>query len=152
MQLTQIDQNLYIGTSASELLHFVQIPPDPADISGKPSYILASRLSPTYVDPPTAERPGVQQILLLPRSNKACILCNWTVTFYSLPELSPVLTNSIAKGCNWVGGVDLNIPQIPSKNESAGPATTVLFSLNKKIRVVRIADEARGLKVCVLDT
>lgn len=62
-----------------------------------------------------------------------------------------MLTNSIAKGCNWVGGVDLNIPQILSQKESVGPATTVLFSLNKKIRVVKIADEARGLKVCVLD-
>lgn len=94
----------------------------------------------------------MQQILLLPRSNKACVLCNWTFTFYSLPELSPVLTNSIAKGCNWVGGVDLNIPQIPGKGESAGPASTVLFSLNKKIRVVRIADEAKSLKVGVLDS
>ena len=97
------------------------------------------------MDPPTAEKPGVQQILLLPLSNKACILCNWTVTFYSLPELSPILTNVITKGCNWVGGVDLNIPRIPTTTKSYG--STVLFCLNKKIRVVRIADDARGLKV-----
>lgn len=97
-----------------------------------------------FIDPPTPERPGVQQILLLPRSNKACILCNWTVTFLTLPELSPVLTNVVTKGCNWVGGVDLNLPALPNPGETT--ASTILFSLNKKIRVVRVGDEARGLK------
>ncbi|KAJ1329193.1 vacuolar protein sorting-associated protein 3 [Microdochium nivale] len=32
-----LDDNLYVGTSNSELLHFVQIPPDPNDKTGAPS-------------------------------------------------------------------------------------------------------------------
>ena len=102
---------MYVGTSAAEILHFVQIPPDPSDISDAPSYILASRLSPTFSETTTPERPGVQQILLLPAANKACVLCNSTVTFYSLPELSPVFNNQKVPGSNWIGGLDLNKSQ-----------------------------------------
>lgn len=139
------EQNLYVGTSASEILHFVQIPPDPTDPSGKPVYILASRLPPAFHDPPTAARPGVQQILLLPKVNKACILCNWTVTFYSLPELSPVFGTTQIRPCNWIGGTDLNIE---NGNEKPGKASvTVLASLNKKIRVIKISEDPRALRV-----
>ncbi|KAH6682447.1 hypothetical protein EV126DRAFT_489507 [Verticillium dahliae] len=67
------DHNLYVGTSASELLHFVQIPPDPSDPSGRPTFILASRLQPPFAETNNT-KPGVQQILLLPRVSKACIL------------------------------------------------------------------------------
>lgn len=91
----------------------------------------------------------MQQILLLPRDNKACILCNWTVTFYSLPELSPISGFPNVPSCNWIGGVDLNTPQIGIPQEEDKPGTTVLLSLNKKIKVVRIADDARALRVRV---
>ena len=97
-----------------------------------------------YTNPPTSERPGIQQILLLPQVNKACILCNWTVTFYSLPELSPVFSNTHPpNNCNWIGGVDLNSAQDPGAT-----SVTVLLSLNKRIRVIRIAEDARVLRVC----
>ncbi|QSZ34988.1 hypothetical protein DSL72_007850 [Monilinia vaccinii-corymbosi] len=139
-----LDQNLYIGTSASEILHFVQIPPDPADISGKPSYILASRLPPAYHEPSSRDRPGVQQILLLPRVNKACILCNWTVTFYSLPELSPVFGTTQIRPCNWIGGTDLNTDLISPDQDGRG--VTVLVSLTKKMRVVRIGEDPRAVR------
>ncbi|KAN0115076.1 hypothetical protein V8E51_004620 [Hyaloscypha variabilis] len=141
-----LDQNLYVGTSASEILHFFQIPPDPDDASAKPSYILASRLPPAFHEPPTSTRPGVQQILLLPRVNKACILCNWTVTFYSLPELSPFGTTQI-RPCNWIGGIDLNLDPRGAGQDGKSPSVTVLASLNKKIRVIKIGEEARGLRV-----
>jgi len=141
------DHNLYLGTSASEILHFVQIPPDPTEPFGKPSYILASRLPPYYATPSASERPGVQQILLLPRINKACILCNWTVTFYSLPELSPVFGNTQVPNCNWIGGVDLNSAQSVSEPEPGVQSVTVLLSLNKRIRVVKIGEDARSLRV-----
>ncbi|TVY48904.1 Transforming growth factor-beta receptor-associated protein [Lachnellula occidentalis] len=142
-----LEQNLYVGTSASELLHFVQIPPDPQDASGKPSYILASRLLPAYHEPPSPARPGVQQILLLPTVNKACILCNWTVTFYSLPELSPVFGTKQIRPCNWIGGIDLNSDLAGRGQDQTGPVT-VLVSLNKKMRVIRIGeDDARPVRV-----
>ncbi|KAK4104812.1 hypothetical protein N658DRAFT_464689 [Parathielavia hyrcaniae] len=143
------DGNLYVGTSASELLHFFRIPPDPSDPGAPATFILASRLPPVYSEPAggfNGSRPGVQQILLLPRVAKACVLCNWTVTFYSLPELSPVFGATQVRNCNWIGGVDLNEGSNGGGNErSAG--VTILLSLNRRIQVVRIGEEdARVLR------
>ncbi|KAG6006773.1 hypothetical protein E4U54_000118 [Claviceps lovelessii] len=138
------DGNLYIGTSASEILHFVQIPPDPGDAAGRSTYIPASRLSPVSLDSSSsspAGRLGVQEILLLPKIGKACILCNSTAAFYTLPELSPVSGISVVKNCSWIGGVDLNETDF---NGSSGDMSvndaTILLSLKSKIQVVRLAD------------
>lgn len=143
--------NLYIGTSASELLHFVQIPPDPADKAGQPVFILASRLRPTYIESSVAGhvKPGVQQILLLSRVQKACVLCNNTVTFYSLPELSPVFGTVRVKNCYWIGGLDLNILEDDNNGHDDGRPVgeTILLSLARKIQVVRVGDDARVFKV-----
>ncbi|PTB72527.1 vacuolar sorting protein [Trichoderma longibrachiatum ATCC 18648] len=139
------DGNLYVGTSAAELLHFVSIPPDPSDKSGRPVFIPASRLSPAFAEN-TTSRPGVQQILLLPRVGKACILCNGTVTFYSLPELSPVFGSKQVKNCNWIGGVDLNEEGQGDVVANTGETVTVLLSLNRRIQVVRIDEDVRAVK------
>ncbi|KAI1103055.1 hypothetical protein F4804DRAFT_353219 [Jackrogersella minutella] len=144
-----LDDHLYVGTSDSELLHFFQIPPDPTDKSGAPTFILASRLRPAFAEPASASnftRPGVQQILLLPTVGKACILCNWTVTFYSLPELSPIFGSTQVKNCNWVGGIDLNELSEDDNGRGESPGVTILLSLNRKIQVVTIADGARPIK------
>ncbi|KAI2643312.1 hypothetical protein GGS21DRAFT_495755 [Xylaria nigripes] len=138
-----LDRNLYIGTSDSELLHFFQIPQDPADHSGVPTFILASRLRPAFSAPPgssNASRPGVQEILLLPSVGKACVLCNSTVTFYSLPELSPVFGAIQVKNCSWIGGIDLN------SGAQHFDGATILLSLSRKIQVVLIGDDARVIK------
>ncbi|CCU80434.1 TGF beta receptor associated protein 1 [Blumeria hordei DH14] len=141
-----LDHNLYVGTSSSELLHFVQIPCD-SDVSvGSPSYILASRLPPEFHDVPNETRPGVQQILLLPSVNKACILCNSTVTFYSLPELSPAFGTTQIRQCSWIGGVDLNLNPKEGSSDGKPPSVTILASLSKKIRVIRISETPRGLR------
>ncbi|TFB00166.1 Transforming growth factor-beta receptor-associated protein 1 [Trichoderma ghanense] len=139
------DGNLYVGTSAAELLHFVSIPPDPSDRSGRPVFIPASRLSPSFAEN-TTSRSGVQQILLLPRVGKACILCNGTVTFYSLPELSPVFGSKQVKNCNWIGGVDLNEEGQGDVVANTGETVTVLLSLNRRIQVVRIDEDVRAVK------
>ena len=145
----RVDGNLYVGTTASELLHFFQIPPDPQDPTSTSQFILASRLRPAFFETPGAPNgslPGVQQILLLPRVGKACILCNWTVTFYSLPELSPVFGSTQVKNCNWIGGVDLNESSDTGDDRSRG--VTVLLSLNRRIQVIRIGEDARNVRVC----
>jgi hypothetical protein len=103
-------------------------------------------LTPAYHEPPTAARPGIQQILLLPKVNKACILCNWTVTFYSLPELSPVFGTTQIKQCSWIGGVDLNIEK-DSPQDGKAPNVTILLSSNKRMRVIKVGDEAHALSV-----
>ncbi|KAK0626472.1 hypothetical protein B0T14DRAFT_105094 [Immersiella caudata] len=140
-----LDGNLYVGTTASELLHFFQIPPDPQDPTGSSQFILASRLRPAYSESPSGSRPGVQQILLLPRVAKACVLCNWTVTFYSLPELSPVFGTIQVKNCNWIGGVDLN-EGLGSSVDERSRGMTILLSLNRRIQAVRVGEDVRVVR------
>lgn len=71
-------------------------------------------------------------------------MCNWTVIFYSLPELSPVFGQVQIRPCNWIGGIDLNT------DPKEGPAVVVLASLNKKIRVIKIGEEPRALRVTIV--
>src|SRR5262245_57878836 len=93
-----LDGNLYIGTSASEILHLVSIPPESEDDDDSPVFILASRLQPSGHDASISEPPGVQQILVFPGSLKACVLCNGTASFYSLPEFTPAFPNKELSG------------------------------------------------------
>ncbi|KAK3081392.1 hypothetical protein LTS18_007132, partial [Coniosporium uncinatum] len=52
------NDNLYIGTTAAEILHFVGIPPDPGDELGQPSFILASRSFDVTVSVSREEQEG----------------------------------------------------------------------------------------------
>ncbi|KAL8752871.1 MAG: hypothetical protein Q9184_005598 [Pyrenodesmia sp. 2 TL-2023] len=136
------ESNLYIGTSAAEILHYVAIPPDPTDAMVSPSYIFASRLQPNYNQTSAGTAaPGVQQILVLLKVAKACVLCNGTLTFYSLPELSPAFGNIVVLGCSWIGGTNLN---------GSGPqdedGETVMICIKSRIRLVRIGDEPRRIR------
>ena len=134
--------NLYIGTSHGEILHFVSIPPDPSDEPKAPVYIFASRLQPSYnaqVSPQLSG--GVQQILVLPKVQKACILCNGTLSFYSLPELSPAFGNTTVPNCTWVGGLNLS-----GQNGSGEHGSVVMICVKNKVRLVRIADEVRRVR------
>ena len=73
------------------------------------------------------------------------MLCNGTVTFYSLPELSPVYNGTQIRSCNWIGGIDLNL--IGEAGRQDGENTVqVLLSLNKRMRVIKIGEDARGYK------
>ncbi|PHH70287.1 hypothetical protein CDD82_7222 [Ophiocordyceps australis] len=146
--LADVDGNLYVGTSASELLHFVRMDPDAADRTSKPLFILASRLAPSFSTQSVAasSQPGVQEIVLLPRVGKACILCNWTVSFFSLPELSPVSGTGHAKNCSWIGGVDVYETNSDSPHGGIDSEVTILLSLKRRIQVVRVGQGARAIK------
>lgn len=145
MNLTQCtDGNLYIGTSAAEILHFVSLPPDPSDSHGQPTYILASRLQPPF----TAQQPpsgsGIQQILLLPGVSKACVLCNGTLTFYTLPELSPAFGGKYKQAsCTWVGGLDRNTD---ADEQDGHGGVVIVICLKQRLRLIRIGDEARKIR------
>ncbi|KAI9370546.1 hypothetical protein BJX61DRAFT_86923 [Aspergillus egyptiacus] len=133
------NDNLYVGTSAAEILHFVCLPPDNSDESNEPSFILASRLPIPFSRKSSLQSaPGIQQILLLPTANKACVLCNGTATFYMLPELSPAFGgNTKVNNCRWIGGLDLNI----SPDEAENPV--IMIATQSRIMLVRIGDGAR---------
>ena len=136
------EDNLYIGTSQAEILHFVSIPADPADESPAPQYIFASRLQPSYnaqsLNSPQA-LSGIQTILVLPKVQKACILCNGTLSFYSLPELSPVFTT--VHNCTWVGGVDLNTTAAEEED-----GVVVMICVKSRVRLVKIHEAAHRVR------
>jgi hypothetical protein len=137
--------NLYIGTSAGELLHFVSIPPDPSDESGQPIWIIASRLQPPFASVQEPPDKGVKQILILPNAGKACVLCNGTLTFYTLPELSPAFGGKIKQaGCTWVGGMDRN--EELEEQDSGNNGSVIIISLKQRLRLIRIGEEARKLR------
>ncbi|OQN97622.1 hypothetical protein B0A48_16486 [Cryoendolithus antarcticus] len=134
--------NLYIGTSAGELLHYVSIP---GDAPGELIWIIASRLQPPYSTVQEAEDEGVKQILLLPDAGKACVLCNATLSFYTLPELSPAFGGKIKQaGCTWVGGFDLN--EVEGEQQGKGSGTVIVICLRQRLRLIRIGDEARKIR------
>ena len=136
------DENLYIGTSHAGIVHFVSLPPAVSDDLQAPTYIFASRLQPSFnPQSSTQQSVGVQQILLLPKVQKACILCNGTLSFYSLPELSPAFGNTTVPNCTWVGGVDLD-----EHEESEEQGAVVMICVKNKVRLVRIADEVRRIR------
>jgi hypothetical protein len=130
--------NLYVGTSAAEVLHFVLLPPEENDPAEEPTAIIASRLEPTYNNDTGA---GVQQILLLPQVNKACIRCNNYLSFYTLPELSPDSTSK-PFSCSWIGGADLNA------DASGEDGVVLMVGQKNRLRMVKITEDApaRALK------
>lgn len=83
----------------------------------------------------------MQQILVLPRVAKACVLCNGTLTFYSLPELSPAFGNTVVPGCGWIGGTNLN-----GFDEQDEDGETVMICIKSRIRLVRIGDEPQRIR------
>lgn len=141
--------NLYIGTSAGEVLHYVAIPAAPSDPSNEPSYIFATKLEPSYATQQEGRDAGVKQILLLPDAGKACILCNGTATFYTLPELSPAYGGKIQQaGCTWVGGLDLNLVG-EEKGNREDPV--IIICLESRLRLIRIGREARNIRTIMLE-
>jgi hypothetical protein len=126
-----------VGTSAAEILHFVLLPPESHDASAEPTAIIASRLEPPHNDD---NGPGVQQILILPKIFKACVLCNNTLSIYSLPELSPDSTFKPIS-CLWVGGVDLN-EEDHDDGHGGDDGVVVVIGLKKRLRLVQITENS----------
>ena len=138
------NENLYVGTSRAEILHFVAIPADPTDESQAQQYIFASRLQPSYNSQAAGANevlPGVQTILVLPNVQKACILCNGTLSFYSLPELSPAFNNTTVRNCTWVGGVDLD-----AVDAEEDDGAVVMICVKNRVRLVRIHEAAHRVR------
>ncbi|TKA23758.1 hypothetical protein B0A50_07040 [Salinomyces thailandicus] len=134
--------NLYIGTSAGEVLHYVSIPGEGDE--EQPSYIFATRLEPPFNAQQDESDQGVKQLLLLPDVGKACVLCNGTLTFYTLPELSPAMGGKIKQpNCLWVGGIDHN--EI-LEDGAASSGTVVVICLKQRLRLIRIGEEARKIR------
>lgn len=145
MKTTNVFQegNLYIGTSAAEVLHYFQLPPaDDDDVSQQ--FILATRLQPHFAENVSpAQRVGVQQILILANVSKACILCNGTLTFYTLPELSPLFTNTKLNNCLSVGGVDEGGVEPGDDNDDG---MVIMICQKSRIRLVRIGERLQRVR------
>ena len=76
--------------------------------------------------------------MVLPRSNKACILCNGTLSFHTLPELSPAAGHKSLPGCIWIGAQDLDTVR---KSEEDGDI--IMITTPRKIRLARLTSDSR---------
>ena len=117
------------------------LPPDEDEEQSTPTYILASRLQPSGHDneKDSLGRKGVQQILVLAGPSKACVLCNGTVSFYILPELSPAFPNREPTGVQWIGGLDEN-----DGRDAIEPV--VMIANAKRILIVKVGEKLRPAK------
>ena len=72
------------------------------------------------------------------------MLCNSTLSFYLLPELSPAFGGAIKlPACSWVGGVDLD----STEDGNQGPeGIEVMICVEDRIRVVRIGEKPKTLR------
>ncbi|KAF3933547.1 hypothetical protein ABW19_dt0201373 [Dactylella cylindrospora] len=139
--------HLYVGTSAGEILHFMKVPGAPGEQS---QWIFAFRL-PFSDTPSTLENPpGVQQILLLGLVEKAAIICNNQLKFYTLPELSPVATS--LKNVSWVG-IDENdlalrglVAEGEGDFERDSRGVVVFVGQKDFIRLLRVGTEIRLIR------
>lgn len=117
----------------------------------RPQFILASRLQPVPPAKLPENPPGVQQVVILGTVSRAAVLCNNHLTFYSLPELSPIAKP--LKDVAWIGvdQSDLFLRGLASDGdtgEERDPRGAVLFMGQKKhIRMLRIGAEVRLIKV-----
>lgn len=81
---------------------------------------------------------------MLPQAGKACVLCNGTLTFYTLPELSPAFGGKIKQSdCTWVGGMDRNLDD--QDLESVDEAV-IIICLKQRLRLIRIGEQARKIR------
>ncbi|KAF2857895.1 hypothetical protein K470DRAFT_278961 [Piedraia hortae CBS 480.64] len=120
--------NVYVGTVAGAVLHYVAV---------DGGYMFASRLKPPYATKQEGKEAGVRQIVLLPRVAKACILCNDTLCFYTLPELSPAFGSKIQQNsCLFVCSTD----------DSDPAGTAIVICLRQRLRLIRIGYEARKIR------
>jgi hypothetical protein len=117
----------------------------PSPDSDQPTYILASRLQPEHSNKQSDSPPIVEQILLLPSVGKACVLCHGTLTFYTLPELSPAFGGKIKQSdCTWVGGLDRDLD---AQDLDPADGCLIVICLRQKLRVIRIMEQGSPRKI-----
>ncbi|PWW78374.1 hypothetical protein C7212DRAFT_364439 [Tuber magnatum] len=151
------EENLYVGTSTHELLHFVSIPATPASVtSAKPPnsiYMLASRPQPPPTPAGTATPPYIKKILVLPTTSTALVLSSaGFLSFYTLPEFSPVSGAPKLKDVAFIGGQDLNEVEeersaaAEGRQVNVGRGKLIVVLAKGKLRMIRIGEVARLVK------
>lgn len=120
----------------------MSLPAELSDGPSEPTFIEASRIQPAghRNEGISPETQGVRSITILPASSRACVLCNGTVSFYTLPELSPAPNGREVHGCQWVGGLDLN------QDWTSHDSHDLMVASAKGIKIVRISDKIQRLK------
>ena len=79
----------------------------------------------------------------MPAVGKACIISNGSLTFYTLPELSPAFNNGKLENCSWVGGLDENADMETTEHQDG---IIIMICMKTRIRLIRIGEEARKFR------
>ncbi|KAK9473186.1 uncharacterized protein V1510DRAFT_415349 [Dipodascopsis tothii] len=116
--------SLYLGTTSGEILHFFR---DPTATSL--SYMFASRQA-VHTSRPHA----IQRILVLPTVSQALVLSHNSISFFTLPEFSPVGLGRIRE----VNGMSLDLDRPPTERDDE---VRVTVFTRKLIRIVRVREK-----------
>ena len=83
----------------------------------------------------------------MPTVLKACVLCNGTLTFYSLPELSPAFGTTRVRNCVWIGGIDQDLNG--GIEERTDGNEHMMIGFKDRIQSVRVgeSEKPRSVKV-----
>ncbi|KAL7274274.1 hypothetical protein RUND412_002837 [Rhizina undulata] len=155
--LESLEDNLYVGTSSHEIVHFFSIPPTPSPLSQgppKPTYILASRHLITSSSTNTSAASYIKQILLIPSVSRALVLSSTgLLSFYTLPEFAPAFDGQTLAQVSYIGGLDLNEEEEEARLAAAGEelegdkrGKLVMVLAKKKIRMIRIGEKVLLVK------
>jgi len=129
----------------------VSIPSTPSPASPNPVYILASRHQPQASN--TSDSPFIKQISVLPTVSKALVLSSTgLLTFYTLPEFSPACGGTKLKDVSYIGGLDLDEQEregVPDEGFTDGRPKLVMIHAKSKIRMIRLGEEVRLVKVVI---
>ncbi|VEU21240.1 DEKNAAC102171 [Brettanomyces naardenensis] len=132
------DLNVYVGTSAGEIIHMYRI-------DDELGYIQISR---QRFSNSSKIRP-IRKIIILPEIGKLLVLCGKTVSGYILPELTPADIGKIRDVADMT--VDYDLVQLDSKGKNYTTAlnhihgdvyVNVTVFTSKSIRLVRIFDDS----------
>lgn len=85
VQFEASDENIYLGTSSGDLLHYFEIEPR--------NYMLVSQ---TQFD--SGSTAQIKKIILLPKIERALVLCGEQLVLFLLPEFAPVPNTIKLKG------------------------------------------------------
>ncbi|RPA93629.1 hypothetical protein L873DRAFT_1815604 [Choiromyces venosus 120613-1] len=151
------EENLYVGTSTHELLHFVSLPatlaPGASVEPPKQMYILASRPQPPPTPTVPTIPPYIKKIIVLPTTSTALVLSSaGFLSFYTLPEFTPLSGAPKLKDVAFIGGQDLNevdeerIAAAEGRQVDAGRGKLFVVLAKGKLRIIRIGDTARLIK------
>lgn len=120
------------------MIHYVALSGEAAGDDDSPTWIQGPRRTVGAETETARDGPdlSVREILVLPTANKALVLCQGVITFYTIPELTPTFTSTKLVNCTWIGAIDQNL----DLNGSNSDGVVIMICQKNRLRLVRVGE------------